>query len=224
VGDRSFEVSLADAAWWPDLNLLTGDEWLRVLQDLAGLGAAEAAALHDRIQARRIAAARSSGTAGFMSPRTLDTVQGLPLPLIESTAAPPAPRANVAAADRGVAGQDAAPPLLPLADMLGVQTGTRSVHLDHSPIQVFRIIGGASVEQVRRLQQLRARGPVSRAQGEELFAGILYEYLTAESGMVRVTVRETTADAGPGVRPRTWVAVFAPEPAGYRVVAQWSGR
>ncbi len=218
VGDRSFEVSIADGAWWPDMNQLTGDEWLRLLQTFGGLQPADAVALHDRIQARRIAAARSSGTAGFASVRTLDTVPGMPLSLIESP--PPLPPTDERSGPR------ADPSAVPaaLGDLLGVQTRNRAVHLDYSPLQVFRIIGGASPEQLRRLQQLRERGPVSRAQAEELFADIPYEYLTAESGLVRVTVREPIASLPPGVRARSWVAIFAPEPAGYRLVAQWPGR
>ncbi len=140
-----YRVQVIDARWLPDANTIYPEEWIRLLMAL-GMDKPHAQATAQRIVEKRDNLL--SGSGGY---QTFDQLlSGLAV----------SPQVLYGSGDDSSLG---------LIQLLTFGTGTRITYPMHTPLAVYKALYNASDDQLKKLSDLRAKGPVSREQESELF-------------------------------------------------------
>lgn len=141
----AFRVQVVDARWLPDANTIYPEEWVRLLI-VVGMDKLQAETI-----AQRIVEKRDNLLNAFGGYQTFDQLfSGLAV----------SPTLLYGSGDDTAVG---------LIQLLSIGTGTRVTHPLYTPLAVYKALYNATDDQLKKLSDLRAKGPVSRQQESELF-------------------------------------------------------
>ncbi len=194
---RTVTIQLEDAGVLPDVNLLTLPEWARLFQVLGVTDGQRAEKLASVVIATRGGIVKHAGSAGFNG---LDELVGQSF----------LPR-NLTLADSN-AGQTG------LEGLVAIGTGLKQLDINRSPIQLFKVLGDFSEEQLSKLKSERARGEISLDAAQRLILNSPIKLMTGKSSQLRAILTLKPVD-GAGTELHG-IALLRPEGDLYKVVNQ----
>lgn len=170
-------VAFDDAGVLPDANLLSEQEWLRLLVELGANANQPSLPYVKALMESKLRVAKSRGSLGFLSMRELINSQSLPQHLT-----------------RGVNSQVG----FGIHDALVVGTELKQLDINRSPLVLFKVLAGFSDGQLANLQLSRSRGPISPIEGQKLLASTPAKLMAEKSDMlrVRINMNNDTAPSG----------------------------
>jgi hypothetical protein len=198
MGDSVIGAALEDVSGLPDANLLTAQEWERLLLLMGMPSQEEARTLATKITALRETLERVRGIAGgFWSLQELLTWHEIP----EAIA---------------FGGSDTTP--LGLQHLLVVGSRSKKVSLDKTPLLLIQALGNVSDEKSRQLNTLRKAGPIQAPQAQQWLQGT---QLTAlPPGAKPTAVRAHLRIQPPAKTGRSLVAILVSENSGFAIADQ----
>lgn len=187
-------VEIEDLSGLPDANVLTPQEWQRLLLLLGMASAEDARILAGKLVALRDDLARHRGSTGFASLQEV----------LQWTEIPP---------DIAFGGTKATP--LGLQHLLVVGTRNRLVHLDKTPLLWMKVLGNATDAQLQQLETLRKAGPIPSAQAQQWLAGTGLAVQPPDKAVSAVRARLRLASAP--AQTRSMVAILVGENGSFSV-------
>lgn len=160
-------VHLDDAGILPDANLLTEQEWQRLIAELDTRGGRSADLLAKTVVESKISISKNRGNGGFTSLAELLGIQTLPQHLTRGENSEGRPGVK---------------------DLLVVGTDMKQLEINQSPLILFKVLAGFTDNQVENLKLARSRGLISPVEGRKMLLGLPAKLMTSPSEFLRVSI------------------------------------
>lgn len=172
---KNFLFEIEDAVILPDANLLTEQEWKRLLLQLGLEDEQKALELAKAVVESRIDMGSKIGGGGFATLQDLMASQILPQYLTRG------------AANLGAMG---------LSDLVVVGTERKQIEINKTPLTLFSVLADFNAEQLSNLQSFRKRGFISQEEGQKLLYPSAVTIMTSKSPWIRLKIKYLNPDNG----------------------------